>query len=252
MDHAISTRDLTRAFGGHVAVDRVTLTVPWGRVYGYLGLNGAGKSTTIRMLATLLAPSAGSARVAGHDVVEEPLAVRAAIGLVGDEGAASRASWTAEEYLLYFARARGLRDARAEVDAALDLVDLARPWRRRVVAAYSTGMRRRVEIARALLGAPRVLFLDEPTRGLDLPAKHETWALLRHLVARGDRTVFLSSHDAAEVQALCGDLAVVAGGRLGYEGPAAALGRDPAAFEAALVRLLRGAPREATAEAPRP
>lgn len=252
MTHAISTRNLTRAFGEHVAVDRVTLAVPWGRIYGYLGLNGAGKSTTIKMLATLLAPTGGSARVAGHDVVADPLAVRAAIGLVGDEGAASRPSWTAEEYLLYFARARGLPDPRADVDAALDLVDLARPWRRRVVGTYSTGMRRRVEIARALLGRPRVLFLDEPTRGLDLPAKHETWALLRRLVAGGDATVFLSSHDASEVQALCQDLAVISHGRLAYQGPAAALGRDPAAFEASLVRLLRGAPPPAAAEVVRP
>lgn len=240
MHSAIETRDLTRTFGDHVAVDRVTLTVPWGRIHGYLGLNGAGKTTTIKMLTTLLAPTGGSARVAGHDVAREPLRVRDAIGLVGDEGGASRPSWTANEYVGYFARVRGLHDPRQAVADALDAVGLEPRWRRRAIGTYSTGMTRRVGIARALLGNPRVLFLDEPTRGLDLPAKRETWALLRRLVAGGDVTVFLSSHDAAEIRALCQDLTVIARGRLAYSGPTAGLGRDEGEFEAELVRLLQG------------
>ena len=238
MSHAIEVDGLTRAFGESVAVDRLSLRVPWGRIYGFLGLNGAGKSTTIKMLATLLGPTAGRARVAGHDVVDEPLAVRASIGLVGDEGATSRPSWTAREYMGYFARARGL--PRAEADRLLDVVGLPAEKRGRAIATYSTGMCRRLEIARALLGGPRVLFLDEPTRGLDIPAKRETWALLEDLVDGGDVTVFLSSHEAAEIQLLCDELAVIARGRLTYAGPSAALARHAEGFDAALVELLEG------------
>lgn len=239
MEPAIQTRNLTRMYGEFVAVSRVDLDVPQGTIYGYIGLNGAGKTTTIKMLTTLIEPTAGTARVAGHDVTLEALAVRAAIGLVGDEAGASRPSWTPGEYIGYYARLRGLSHVRRRVKDALDLVGIEPAWRGRALALHSTGMKRRVEIARALLGRPRVLFLDEPTRGLDLPAKRTTWDLLRRL-ARDGMTIFLSSHEVAEIQALCTRLAVIAGGRLTYEGPASGLGREPARFEADLLRLLKG------------
>ncbi|HVL48926.1 MAG TPA: ABC transporter ATP-binding protein [Candidatus Thermoplasmatota archaeon] len=240
MKYAIETQNLTRRYGEFVAVDGVNLAVPTGTIYGYLGLNGAGKSTTIKMLTTLIRPTAGHATVAGHDIVSEPLAIREIIGLVGDEGADSRPSWTGREYLGYFARIRGMPRAEDAVREALDAVRLDPRFRHRAIASYSTGMKRRVDLARALLSRPRVLFLDEPTRGLDLPSKRETWELLRRLAREQDVTVFLSSHDATEVHELCANIAIVARGRLTYSGPAATLGSDPRAFEAALIKLLEG------------
>ena len=238
MTYAVQTHALTRTFGSFTAVDRVDLAVEPGQVYGYLGLNGAGKSTTIKVLTTLLAPTSGRALVEGLDVARDPLAVRRVVGLVGDEGGESRPSWTPRELLGYFARLRALPDGKGRVEEALDAVGLDPAWRGKALGNHSTGMKRRVEIARALLGRPRVLFLDEPTRGLDLPAKRETWDLLRRLAEEEGVTVFLSSHEVAEIQALCRSLAVIAKGRLAYEGPAAKLGADPQAFESSLLRLL--------------
>ena len=237
---AVETRGLTRAYGSFVAVDHLDLRVPEGEVFGFLGLNGAGKSTTIKMLATLLAPSAGTARVAGHDVVDDPVAVRASIGLVADEGAEACGAWSPREYLGHFARLRGMPRPREAVERALEDVGIRPEWRGRALSLHSTGMRRRVEIGRALLASPRVLFLDEPARGLDLPAKRETWDLLRRLAADEGVTVFLSSHEAPEIRALCRRVAVLAAGRLAFDGPASALGRDAEALEASLIRLLEG------------
>jgi ABC-2 type transport system ATP-binding protein len=238
MTSAIELQGLTRSFGDFVAVDHLDLRVPKGALYGFLGLNGAGKSTTIKMLTTLLAPTGGTARVAGHHVVADPISVRASIGLVGDEGAEACGSWSPREYMGYFAGLRGIPQARARVESLLATVGIAEPWRGRALSRHSTGMKRRVEIARALLGEPQVLFLDEPTRGLDVAAKRETWDLCRSLAAEGT-TIFVSSHEILEIQALCEHLAVIASGKLTYEGPAVRLGRDPAAFEAALIRLLQ-------------
>src|SRR5476651_943952 len=176
---------LTRRFGDFVAVDNMTLAIPKGQLYGFLGLNGAGKTTTIRVLTTLLPPSAGIARLWGHDVVKEPLAVRGLIGLVSDETSESQSTWTAREYLGYFARIRQMTDASHDVERILDQVGLDPKFRGKLIGTYSTGMKRRVEIARALMGNPKVLFLDEPTCGLDLPAKRDTWKLLRNLAAQG-------------------------------------------------------------------
>ncbi|MBW3583942.1 MAG: ABC transporter ATP-binding protein [Euryarchaeota archaeon] len=239
MKYAIQTRGLTREFDGFVAVDKVDLDVPLGSIYGYIGLNGAGKTTTIRMLTTLVAPTRGKARVLGHDIVSAPLAVRAQIGLVGDDIGASRLAWTPREYLGYFARLHGIRRPHRLVEETLDLVDVDAVWRGRALVDHSTGMQRRVEVARALLGRPRVLFLDEPTRGLDLPAKRATWDMLLRL-AKGGVTIFLSSHEVAEIRTLCSRLAVIAEGRLVYEGPVGGLGDDPVAFETALLGRLGG------------
>ena len=237
-DYAIETNGLTRRFGSFVAVDQVTLKIPKGQLYGFLGLNGAGKTTTIRVLTTLLPPSAGTAQLWGHDVVKQPLAVRELVGLVSDETSESQSTWTAREYLGYFARIRHLADPAGEVERLLDTVGLAATFRGALIGTYSTGMKRRVEIARALMGHPKVLFLDEPTRGLDLPAKRETWKLLRDLAAQEQVTTFLSSHDAQEIRSLCSEISVIAKGKIVYTGATRDLGADLDAFEERLIELL--------------
>ncbi len=237
-DYAVETDGLTRGFGNFVAVDRVTLKIPKGQLYGFLGLNGAGKTTTIRVLTTLLPPSAGTAKLWGHDVVKEPLAVRKLVGLVSDETSESQSTWTAREYLSYFARIRRMPAPDDQVEGILDDVGLDVKFRGKMIGTYSTGMKRRVEIARALMGSPKVLFLDEPTRGLDLPAKREMWNLLRRLAADEKVTTFLSSHDAQEIRSLCSEISVIAKGRIVYTGATRQLGSDLDAFEERLVELL--------------
>jgi ABC-2 type transport system ATP-binding protein len=224
--YAIETEGLTRRFGAFTAVNGVSLQIPKGHLYGFLGLNGAGKTTTIRMLTTLLPPSAGIARLWGHDVVREPLAVRALVGLVSDETSESQSTWTAREYLSYFARIRHIPDAPAQVERILDDVGLDARFRGKLIGTYSTGMKRRVEIARALMG------------GLDLPAKRDMWRLLRRLAAEDNVTTFLSSHDAQEVRSLCSEISVIAGGRVVYTGATRDLGADLDAFEERLIELL--------------
>ncbi|MEO8481979.1 MAG: ABC transporter ATP-binding protein [Acidobacteriota bacterium] len=238
--YAVETQGLTRRFGTFTAVDGVTLRVPKGQLYGFLGLNGAGKTTTIRMLTTLLPPTAGTAKLWGQDVVGSPLAVRRLVGLVSDETSESQSAWTAREYLAYFARIRRLADARGRVEQLLDDVGLASQFRGKRIGTYSTGMKRRVEIARALMGGPKVLFLDEPTRGLDLPAKREMWNLLRRLAETEQVTTFLSSHDTQEIRTLCSHISVLAAGRVVYTGATRELGDDLDTFEDRLIGMLTG------------
>jgi ABC-2 type transport system ATP-binding protein len=237
-DFAVETEGLTRRFGSFTAVDRVTLAIPKGQLYGFLGLNGAGKTTTIRILTTLLPPTAGTVRVWGHDVAREPLAVRGLVGLVSDETSESQSSWTAREYLEYFARIRRLPKPVDHVEHLLDDVGLDPAFRGKLIGTYSTGMKRRVEIARALMGRPKVLFLDEPTRGLDLPAKREMWDLLRRLAATERVTTVLSSHDSHEIRSLCTEISVIAKGKLVFTGATRDLGADLDAFEERLIALL--------------
>jgi ABC-2 type transport system ATP-binding protein len=238
IEYAVETDGLSRRFGDFVAVDQVTLKIPKGHLYGFLGLNGAGKTTTIRMLTTLLPPSSGTAKLWGHDVIREPLAVRSLVGLVSDETSESQPTWTAREYLSYFARIRRLPHPSDEVERILGDVGLDLKFRGKLIGTYSTGMKRRVEIARALMGRPKVLFLDEPTRGLDLPAKRDMWGLLRRLAANENVTTFLSSHDAQEIRSLCSEISVIAKGKVAYTGPTQQLGADIDAFEERLVELL--------------
>jgi ABC-2 type transport system ATP-binding protein len=237
-EYALETEGLTRRFGSLTAVNNVSLKVREGELYGFLGLNAAGKTTTIRMLTTLLPPSAGAAKVLGHDVVGQPLAVRKLVGLVSDETSESQSEWTAREYLGYFARIRGLSDVENEVERSLESVGLDALFRGKLIGYYSTGMKRRVEIARALMGNPKVLFLDEPTRGLDLPAKREMWKLLQTLAEREKVTTFLSSHDAQEIRSLCTQISVISQGRLVFTGPSRDLGADLDSFEERLIQLL--------------
>lgn len=238
IEYAIETDGLTRCFGDFIAVDGVSLRIPKGHLYGFLGLNGAGKTTTIRMLTTLLPPTGGTARLWGHNVVTEPLAVRALVGLVSDETSESQSTWTAREYLGYFARIRRMENAADQVEKILNDVGLDARFRGKLIGTYSTGMKRRVEIARALMGHPKVLFLDEPTRGLDLPAKHDMWNLLRRLAANENVTTFLSSHDAQEIRSLCSEISVIANGRVIYTGLTRELGPDLDTFEERLIGLL--------------
>jgi ABC-2 type transport system ATP-binding protein len=240
-EYAVETDRLIRRFGRFTAVDQVTLRIPKGQLFGFLGLNGAGKTTTIRMLTTLLPPTSGAVRIWGHDVVRDPLAVRRLVGLVSDETSESQSTWTAREYLGYFARIRRMPDPARSVERILNDVDLDLQFRGKLIGTYSTGMKRRVEIARALMGGPKVLFLDEPTRGLDLPAKRDMWRLLRDLARNEQVTTFLSSHDAQEIRTLCSEISVIAHGRLVFTGATTELGDNLDTFEERLVQLLTGA-----------
>jgi ABC-2 type transport system ATP-binding protein len=168
-EYAIETNGLTRRFGRFVAVDQVSLKIAKGQLYGFLGLNGAGKTTTIRVLTTLLPPSGGTARLWGHDVVKAPLAVREIVGLVSDETSESQSTWTAREYLGYFARIRRLTDPAGVVERLLDTVGLATRFRGALIGTYSTGMKRRVEIARALMGIRRCCSLMSRRAGSICP-----------------------------------------------------------------------------------
>ena len=206
--YAIETRDLTRDFRarGTVlrAVDRISFTVSPGEVFGFLGPNGAGKTTTIKMLTGQLRPSAGQAWVAGRDVVAERQALKPEIGVVFDSQNLYQRS-TARENLAFYARLYGA--PRSRVDAVLDLVGLKKRGRQKV-KSFSNGMKQRLVIARALLHEPQVLFMDEPTRGLDAHVARGIRSLLAGLSEQGT-TVFLTTHYMEEADQLCHRVAIV-------------------------------------------
>jgi ABC-2 type transport system ATP-binding protein len=205
------------------AVRGVSFAVAKGELYGLLGPNGAGKTTTIKMLITLLVPTAGTARVLGHDVVAAPTRVRASIGYVfgGDRGLYERIS--ARDNLRYFAELYGVepREQRHRIAYVLDLVNLADRADDRV-ETYSRGMRQRLHIARGLLHDPPVVFLDEPTIGVDPVAARELRATVASLTQSG-KTVLLTTHYMFEADALCDRIGVIAKGRLLAEGTTAEL-----------------------------
>lgn len=234
MSLAIEAVGLARSFGDVRALQGVDLAVPVGGSHAYVGVNGAGKTTTLSILATLLEPTSGTARVMGHDVVGQSEKVRGLVGFVSDEGVACCPDWTPFEYLDYFATMGG----RGDPEATLDMVGLPRADWRKPKRALSTGMLRRVEIARALLTRPRVLLLDEPTRGLDLPRRNAMWALLRAINEKHGTTLLVSSHDVAEIQELCQTLTVLSRGRVTYQGDLRTLPRDPRALERLFVERL--------------
>jgi ABC-2 type transport system ATP-binding protein len=214
---AVEADGLVKAFGRTRAVDGIDLTVPAGSVYGFLGPNGAGKTTTIRMLATLLRPDAGRARVFGHDVVEEATAVRHRISLTGQYASVDE-TLTGRENLTLLGRLHGLPRPRVAARAAelLDRFDLAAAADR-LVKSYSGGMRRRLDLAAGLLVPPDLLFLDEPTTGLDPRSRGEVWRLVRSLVADG-ATVLLTTQYLDEADQLADRIAVVDHGRVVAEG----------------------------------
>jgi len=213
----IEVVDLEKSFGDLRAVDRVSFSVGEGEIFGFLGPNGAGKSTTIKILSTLMRPSGGSARVAGHDVVAEPAAVRRALGLLFQDPAIDD-RLTARENLELHARIYGVprRERAARVDEAFAWIDLE-AQQHALVRTYSGGMRRRLEVARALLHQPSVLFLDEPTTGLDPQTRRSMWEKLFELRRRGGVTIFMTTHYLDEAEG-CDRLAIIDHGRLVAEG----------------------------------
>jgi ABC-2 type transport system ATP-binding protein len=211
---ALQTIGLTRRFGDHVVVDHLDLSVAEGDVFGLLGRNGAGKSTLIKMLTTLLPPSSGTARVEGLDVVSQATSVRAAIGYV-PQALSADGELTGYENLFVFACLYDIPRAEraqriAEALAFMDLQDAAG----RLVATYSGGMIRRLEIAQSMLHRPRLLFLDEPTVGLDPVARDTVWAHIRELRAKFNTTIFMTTHYMEEAQALCSRFGILRAGRL--------------------------------------
>jgi ABC-2 type transport system ATP-binding protein len=206
-------------FGATRVLEGLDLRVDAGEVFALLGPNGAGKTTTVRILATLLAPDRGSARVAGHDVLADPKAVRAAISLTAQESAVD-GLLTGAENLRMMARLRGVRD-RGRVGELLGRFDLTDAADRRV-ATYSGGMRRRLDLAMSLIARPTVLFLDEPTTGLDPRSRSAVWEAVTALAAEG-RTILLTTQYLEEADRLADRIAVVAGGRVAAEGTAAEL-----------------------------
>src|SRR5947208_8093729 len=220
---AIVTEGLERAFpGGVVAVAGVDLEVAEGEIYAFLGPNGAGKTTTVRMLTTLLRPTGGSARVAGHDVVSESAKVRRAIGVALQE-AALDPLMTGRELIRLQAILHALpRDeGRRRADALLERVGLARAADRRV-GTYSGGMQRRLDLASALIHEPRVLFLDEPTTGLDPVSRKAIWEEAAKLHAEGT-TVFLTTQYLEEADQVADRVGIIDDGRIVAEGTPAAL-----------------------------
>ena len=251
-DAIIQAEGLVKTFAGKVrALDGLTLTVQQGGIFGLLGPNGAGKTTLIRILTTLLAPDAGIARVAGVDVRADPAGVRARIGLAGQ-------SATVDDYLtgqeniemigrLYGLSLRQARRSAADVLERIHLMDAAD----RQVKTYSGGMRRRLDLAASLVGRPQVLFLDEPTAGLDPASRHDLWALIRDLAANGT-TALLTTQYLEEADRLADTIVVLDNGQVIAAGTPAQLkarvggdrlelqlppGGDPARLAAALAGL---------------
>ena len=214
---AIDVQSLRKSYGGTVVLDGVDLTVATGTVTALLGPNGAGKTTIVNILSTLLRPDGGTALVNGADVVRQPDAVRAAIGLTGQFSAVDTLL-TGEENLLLMARLRHLGAKRSKARTAelleqFDLVEAAR----KPLATYSGGMRRRLDLAMTLVATPSVIFLDEPTTGLDPRSRHTMWDIVRGLVAEGT-TVLLTTQYLDEADELAHRIAVLDGGRIVADG----------------------------------
>ncbi|GIH41491.1 daunorubicin resistance protein DrrA family ABC transporter ATP-binding protein [Microbispora corallina] len=220
--YAIQAEGLVKRYGETTALDGVDLSLQPGRVLGLLGPNGAGKTTVVRVLATLLRPDAGTARVGGFDVVRRPQRVRELIGLTGQYAAVDE-DLTGQENLVLVARLLGLTraEARRRAGEMLDRFGLAEAARR-PVRTYSGGMRRRLDLAASLIGRPRVLFLDEPTTGLDPRSRGDVWDLVRDLVTDG-MTVLLTTQYLDEADRLADEVVVVDHGRVVAAGTPAEL-----------------------------
>ncbi|MEV5271194.1 ATP-binding cassette domain-containing protein [Streptomyces werraensis] len=247
-DLAIAANGLRKSYGDRTVLDGVDLAVPEGTIFSLLGPNGAGKTTAVKILSTLVAADAGDVRVAGHDLAADPQAVRAAIGVTGQFSAVDGLI-TGEENMLLMAdlnhlpKAEGRRVA-AELLERFDLADAAK----KPASTYSGGMKRRLDIAMTLVGGPRIIFLDEPTTGLDPRARHNMWQIIRELVT-GGVTVFLTTQYLEEADQLADRIAVLHEGRIAAEGTAEQLKRivpgghvrlrftDPAAYRTAAAAL---------------
>jgi ABC-2 type transport system ATP-binding protein len=253
-DLAIAANGLRKSYGDKVVLDGIDLTVPEGTIFSLLGPNGAGKTTAVKILSTLISPdpASGQIRVGGHDLATDPQAVRAAIGVTGQFSAVDGLI-TGEENMLLMADLHHLskregRQVAAELLERFDLVDAAK----KPAQSYSGGMKRRLDIAMTLVGDPRIIFLDEPTTGLDPRARHNMWQIIRELVT-GGVTVFLTTQYLEEADELADRIAVLNDGKIAAEGTADELKRlipgghvrlrftDPTAYQSAALAL-----REAT------
>src|SRR5882762_5153441 len=214
MHNAIEVRSIVKKFGEFTAVNGISFAVEEGEIFGLLGPNGAGKSTLIRMLVTLLPPTAGTAIVNGFDVMKQSDGVRQSIGVI-PQAMTSDLELSVEENLLIFAKLYGVPRAKRDplIDDLLAAVELTQ-WRHAQVKNLSGGMRRRVEIARGLVHEPRIFFLDEPTTGLDPVSRVAVWDMLRKIKSQRDLTVLLTTHYMDEADKLCDRIAIVDHGEL--------------------------------------
>ncbi|MGJ9424657.1 ATP-binding cassette domain-containing protein [Nesterenkonia halotolerans] len=243
---AIETRGLVKRFGNTAAVDEIDLHIPQGGIYGVLGPNGAGKTTAIRMLATLLRPDAGEARVLGHDVFTEPKAIREKIALTG-QFASLDEDLTGIENLMLLGRLLGYssRDAKVRGMTLLDAFGLTEAATRQV-KKYSGGMRRRLDIAGSLIVTPQLMFLDEPTTGIDPRSRNQVWDIIRTLVA-GGTTILLTTQHLEEADQLADRIAVIDTGKVIAEGTPGQL-KAQVGTGALKVRVADPARREEAAE----
>jgi ABC-2 type transport system ATP-binding protein len=226
MTNAIEAEGLVKRYGEVQALDGLSFSVPQGSVFGLLGPNGAGKSTTVRILTTLSRPDEGSARVAGRDVLAEPGAVRCKIGVVGQRSGVDRDA-TGRENLRLQGQVYGMRGAELEqrIDELLERFRLA-DAADRLVKTYSGGMERRLDVALGLVPRPEVLFLDEPTTGLDPEVRAEMWQAIESLAAGQGVTVLLTTHYMEEADRLAARLAIVDRGRIVAQGTPDELKRE--------------------------
>ncbi len=238
---AIVVEGLTKRFNGFTAVDHINFTVKKGIIYGFLGPNGAGKTTTLRMLSTVLKPTSGTAKILGYDIVKQKEKVREVIGLVPEEtGVYDRL--TPVENLLFYGKIRGLQEGKLR-DRIKDLLERLSLWEKRneLAGKLSKGMKRKLAFARAIIHNPPVLFLDEPTLGVDVMSAREIREMVKEMVREG-RTVVLSSHNLWEVQNLCSELSIINKGKIIYSGSIENLEglSKSKELEELFVRLIRG------------
>ena len=214
MENAIGTVDLTKNFGELVAVDRVSLEVGRGEVFGFLGPNGAGKTTTIRMLVTLLKPTSGTGEVWGHDILKERDEVRRSIGIVFQDPSLDDLL-TGRENMDFHGMIYGIPKAQRQerIEELLEMVQLSERADD-LVQTYSGGMKRRLEIARGLMHHPKVLFLDEPTLGLDPQTRRVVWSYIQRINEQEDVTIFLTTHYMEEADFLCDRTAIIDHGKI--------------------------------------
>jgi ABC-2 type transport system ATP-binding protein len=247
-DLAIAAYGLRKSYGDKTVLDGVDLTVPEGTVFALLGPNGAGKTTAVKILSTLVTADAGDIRVGGHDLAADPQAVRASIGVTGQFSAVDGLI-TGEENMLLMADLHHLskREGRRVATELLERFDLTEAAKK-PASTYSGGMKRRLDIAMTLVGSPRIIFLDEPTTGLDPRSRHTMWQIIRELVT-GGVTVFLTTQYLEEADELADRIAVLDDGGIAAEGTADQLKRlipgghvrlrftDPAAYRSAAAEL---------------
>lgn len=250
-DALIEIERLTKRFGAFTAVDDVSFSVARGEVLGFLGPNGAGKSTTMRMLAGFMPPTAGTARICGADIVDQPVRARRSLGFL-PEGAPTYPEMTVTGFLTFCAKIRGFRGAEADgrVAHAMTLTELA-GVRLQPIETLSKGFKRRVGLAQALLHDPPVLVLDEPTDGLDPNQKHEVRALIRRMAP--EKAIVISTHILEEVAAVCTRAIIIARGRVIVDAAPSVLEREGRTLEQVFRALTLGegaaAPVPAAAEA---